>query len=438
MMPRKDKFRAGLCVFAVSTLACAAADWPHWRGPHFNGSTEETNLPTRWSPTNNIVWKTPLPGQAASTPVISGDMVFLTSPDENKDLLLLALDRRTGAERWRKKVASGGGNKGRNNDASPSPCTDGRTVVAMFATGDVAAFDVSGRRLWSRNLAGDFGGLAYMWIYGASPLLHGERLYIPMLQCNPVPPSYTHALQGGTNRESFLLCVDPATGKDLWRHVRKTAAVGESQESYTTPIPRPVGTGIEILLFGANHLTAHNPANGREIWRSPDLNPRRVKWWRVVPSPLVTKDVVVVCGPKREPVFGITPGNSRLAGTVAWQEAEPASDCTTPLFYQDRLFVLDGDRQDIARLDPKTGARLWTGNLGVREIFRASPLGADHKVYCLGESGTVVVLAAGDEFKILATNPAFPGEAPVRSSLVAAHGRLFMRTAKHLVCIGTD
>lgn len=114
MMPRKDKFRAGLCVFAVSTLACAAADWPHWRGPHFNGSTEETNLPTRWSPTNNIVWKTPLPGQAASTPVISGDMVFLTSPDENKDLLLLALDRRTGAERWRKKVASGGGNKGRD------------------------------------------------------------------------------------------------------------------------------------------------------------------------------------------------------------------------------------------------------------------------------------------------------------------------------------
>jgi outer membrane protein assembly factor BamB len=145
--------------------------------------------------------------------------------------------------------------------------------------------------------------------------------------------------------------------------------------------------------------------------------------------------MIIACGPKRDPVLAIKEGGNGLVTDthIAWQFKEFPSDCVTPLFYQQRLFVLDGDRQMMTCLEPKTGVTKWQGNLGVRDIFRASPTGADGKVYCLSEKGTVVVLDAGDEFKILST--IHMGEAPVRSSIAVAHGALFIRTANSLYCI---
>jgi outer membrane protein assembly factor BamB len=119
---------------------------------------------------------------------------------------------------------------------------------------------------------------------------------------------------------------------------------------------------------------------------------------------------------------------------LAWKFSEFPSDCVTPLFYGDRLYVLDGDRQVMTCLEPKTGRKITQGQLGVHEIFRASPTGADGKIYCLSENGTAVVLAAGDEFKVLST--IHMGESPVRSSIAAAHGQLFIRSAKNLYCVG--
>lgn len=421
-------------------LLCAvslnAANWPQWRGPDLNGSSPETGLPVEWSTESNVLWKAPLPGFSGATPVVWENTAFVVSPDPEKNLLLLAFDTKTGAERWRKIVAKGDRTKGLNNMASPSPVTDGKRVFVMFATGDLAAYDFAGKQLWTRNIADEYGKFANMWIYGSSPLLYKDRLYIQVLQHNP--PNYEHARDDKPTRDSYLLCLDPATGKNIWRHVRPTDAVSEAQESYATPIPYEGANGTEILVLGGNYLTSHSAATGEEIWRCAGLNDRKEKYWRIVPSPVVAGNRIIVSGPKRDPVLGVKPGGKGLVTDthLAWRFKENPTDCVTPLYYRGKLFVLDGDRQVITCLDPNTGEKIWQGSLGVREIFRASPTGADGRIYCISENGTAIVLDAGPEFKILSTIAM--GEKPVRSSVAVAHGKLFIRTANHLYCIGKN
>ncbi|HWQ90601.1 MAG TPA: PQQ-binding-like beta-propeller repeat protein [Clostridia bacterium] len=415
-----------------------AAEWGQWRGPDLNGSSPERNLPSFWSKTNNVLWVTPLPGDSGATPVIWKDSVFVSSPDKDKNLLLICLDSQTGTEKWRRTASKGNQDKGRNNMASPSPVTDGKRVVVMFGTGALVAFDHDGNQLWSRDLAQEYGTFANMWIYGSSPLLFQDRLYIQVLQRNPVPSDYPATVGDKPERESFLLCLDPANGKNLWRQMRPTDAQGESQEAYSTPIPYAQDGSWQILVIGANALTANDAKTGAEIWRCAGLNPKQQPWWRVVPAPLVAGNNIIACGPRREPVFAIQPtGKGDLSSTaVKWQFKEFPSDCPTPLFYEGKLFLLDGDRQMMTCLEPDSGKVLWQGHLGLREAIRSSPTGADGKIYCVSESGTVVILGTGAEFKILAT--IHMGEPPIRSSIAVANGRLFIRTGKNLYCIGNS
>lgn len=420
----------------VQSNSVFAKNWPQWRGPDFNGSTTEKSLPTNWSKTENVAWKTPLPGMSGATPAIWGDSIFVSSPDAQKSLNLLCINRTDGKIRWQKQVAIGDKTIGRNNMASPSPVTDGKSVFALFGTGNLAAYDFSGKELWTRNLAKDFGKFSIMWLYGSSPLLYKGKLYVQVLQREPIPSDYTHAIDDKPHRESYLLCIDPKTGKDLWRHIRKTDAKMESNEAYSTPVPFEGENGTEILVVGGNCITGHNAETGEEIWRCDGLNEKDGNWMRIVPSPVTGAGMIFACAPKREPVFAIkSGGKGNITAThLAWKFEEYPSDCVTPLFYQNKLFVLDGDKQMMTCLEPKTGKKLWQGNMGVREIFRSSPTGADGKIYCLSERGTAVVLDAGNEFKILSTIRM--GEEPIRSSIAVSDGQLFIRTAQNLYCIG--
>ena len=437
--PKRDFMRRLLVSVGLALLITASAgaeNWPQWRGPYFNGSTTEKGLPTQWSKTEQVAWVAPMPGYSSATPVVWEDCVFASSPDEQKNLLLLCLDRKTGQVRWKRVVSGGDFQKGRNNLASPSPVTDGKRVFSLFATGDLAAFDFTGQELWKRNLAKEYGSFAIMWIYGSSPMLCGGKLFVQVLQSNPRPDNYSHALEDKRERKSFLLCLDPQTGKNLWRQVRRTDAISEAQEAYSTPIPYVSKRGAEILVVGADYVTAHSPDSGAELWRCGGLNARHERFWRIVPSAVAADGMIIACGPKRDPVLGIKDGGRGVVTDthIAWRFNEFPSDCTTPLVYQKRLFVLDGDRLMMTCLEPQTGRKIWQGNLGVREIFRGSPTGADGKIYCLSENGTVVVLDAGNEFKVLSTIRM--GEAPVRSSIAVAHGELFIRTAQNLYCVG--
>jgi outer membrane protein assembly factor BamB len=285
------------------TLTAHAENWPQWRGPAFNGSSPEKDLPTTWTK-ETAKWVTPLPGPSGATPVVWGDSIFVISPDAQKNLLLFCINRQDGKPRWQHQLSVGDITKGRGNMASPSPVTDGKTVFALVGTGDLAALDFTGKVLWKRQLGADYGRFAYMWLYGSSPLLFDGKLYVQVLQRNPAPSDYPGLAGGDPARESYLLALDPATGKTLWKHARPSDAQGESQESYATPIPHMVANGkAQLLVLGGDCLTGHDPATGAELWRGSGLNPKRRSDMRIVPSPVSAAGLAIAAGPKKEPVL---------------------------------------------------------------------------------------------------------------------------------------
>ncbi len=416
-------------------MALAAAEWPQWRGPAFNGSSPETGLPETLDPKANLRWKAALPGPSSSTPIISGDRVYVASLDGQKNLLLLCLNRKDGSTRWSQTIGVGAATSGRNNMASPSPVTDGSRVFALYGTGDLAAFDKDGKSLWSRNLGKDYGKFAIMWIYGSSPVLYDGRLYVQVLQRNPRPADYGHALGDAPERESYLLCIDPATGKDLWRQVRQTDSTKESQESYTTPFPHEGKGRRELIVVGGDHVSGHDLKSGREFWRAR-LYSTRDDWYRIVASPVAVGGLIFASGPKGQPMAAFREGGN---GTVteshlAWANREGHTDWSSPLVYRGRLFVVDGAKKTLGCFDPATGQRLWSGSLGVTDNVWSSPTGADGRIYLVSERGSLLVLGAGDEFKILSRTEL--GEEPIRSSVAVAHGEAFVRSPSALYCFG--
>ncbi len=409
------------------------ANWPNWRGPHHNGFVESGPLPA--APTrDDILWSAPMPGRGGSTPVVWDDHVFVNTPDESGNLVLLDLDRRDGKDRWRRTIGIGNKDQGRNNMSAPSPVTDGKSVFTIFGTGDLAAFDVDGRELWKRSLGKEYGKFAVMWIYGSSPLLHGGRLYLQVLQRNPMPADYT-GFDGKPERESYLLCLDPKDGKTLWKHVRKTDSTLESQESYATPMPYRGANGDELIVVGGDHLSGHRLDDGSENWRAR-LYEKRDDWYRIVTSPVTVPGFIIAGGPKGQPVVALRDGGKGDVTTtgVAWKFTENPTDWATPLVMNDRLYVLDGGKRVLSKLNPKTGEKEWSGKLPGREVIWGSPTGADGKIYQFSEDGTLSVCDAGAEFKVLGTL-AFEGEGPCRGSVTVAHDQLFVKTGKQLHCL---
>ena len=425
-------------LLAALTLTARADNWPQWRGPLFNGSSPEKNLPETWTK-ETVQWTAPLPGPSGATPAVWGDHIFVTSPDSQKNLLLLALDRRDGKVRWQKQIATGDLTVGRGNMASPSPVTDGKNVFVLYGTGDLAALDFAGNIKWQRNLGADYGRFAIMWLYGSSPLLFDGKLYVQVLQRNPVPNNYPALAGGDPARESYLLALDPATGKTLWKTARPSDAKMESSESYATPTPAIGADGkAQLLLVGGNCLTGHDPATGAELWRGYGLNPKDGEWMRIVASPVSAAGLAIACGPKKEPMLAFrTDGKGDVTTTgLAWKNEERKTpDVCTPAFDGQHLYVVDGDGHTLTAYDPKTGEKKWTGELPDRTVIRSSPTVADGKIYIVNEKGTVMVCAAGDEFKLLATIPMGDSEG-TRASIVVSNGQLFLRTTQALYCVG--
>jgi outer membrane protein assembly factor BamB len=429
-----------LAVGLAAPLSLAAADWNHWRGPNYDGSTDETGLPAKWSKTENVAWAALLPGASAATPAIHGDHVFVSSTDAVQNALLaLAFDRKSGRELWRRVIGSGTSRENKSNYASPSPVTDGQRVVFLYGNGRTAAFDLAGKLLWERDLAAEYGDFAFNWTYAASPLIHEGRLIYQVLQ-RDVPV-------GGRGRdgapiEPYLLAVDPATGKNLWKHTRPSEAVAESREAFTSPIPFGGAGRREILVVGGDCLTGHNPDTGAELWRWGTWNAKRIGHWRLVPSPVAGGGVILACAPKREPIFAIKAGASGTlpASQTAWDTAaapDLTTDVPTPLFYQGDFFVLSDLRKTLARVDPATGKAKWIVPTPGRAKYEASPTGADGRVFLLNFAGEAVVVnaASGEVLHVIPMGE--PGDDMTRSTVAVAHRQIFIRTNSRLYCIAT-
>ncbi len=425
--------------FTAFSFVVRAENWPNWRGPSFNGSTPAENLPVRFSPSENVRWAAEMPGPSAGTPIVWGDRIFVSSTDERqKALLAMCLDRRTGKVLWQHQVGPGFSQDDRSNYASPSPVTDGKLVVFFYGNGELVAFDMEGEKLWGRNLQNDYGQFAFLWTFSTSPQLYDGRLYMQVLQRDVAVSG--RGRRDGPN-DSYLLALDPKTGKELWKHLRPSEARAESREAFTTPIPHTHQGRDELLVAGGDDLSGHDPDTGRELWRWGTWNPSRIGHWRLVPSPVAGGDVILACAPKHSPVYAIKAGaKGKLDDSaIAWKGEDRAvsSDVSTPLFYKGRFYILNSDRKTLACVEP-SGKVIWTGETGSRSKFEASPTGADDKIYVMNFRGEVYVFGTGDEFKMLAVNPMAEGEDKLRSSVAVSQGDLFIRTDRKLYCVSNS
>jgi len=430
-----------LLVFVLlGTSVVCAGQWPHWRGPNFNGSADETDLPTDWSQTENIAWSVDLPGSSAATPIIWADRVFVSGVDAARKMLLaMCFDRSSGKLLWQHDIAEGISRDNRSTFAASSPVTDGKIVVFFYARGELACFNVDGSRRWERNLHDDYGEFAIQWTPASSPTLFDDKLYIQVLQRDV--PARGHGMRNRVN-ESYILAANPRTGKTLWRHIRPSKAVAESREAFTTPIPASINGQKQLLVIGGDALTGHDLETGKELWRWGTWNPRRIGHWRHVPSPVAAGDIVLACAPKNDPIYAI-----RVKGTgvyddsaIAWVSRdvkEVSSDVPTPAYYDGDFFVLSDLRKHLSRVEPRTGKVKWSIPTPGSKKYEASPLAADGKIYLIDHSGEVAIVDAADGAVIKRIDMDEPsGQKAVRASIVAAHGKLFIRTTRKLYCVG--
>lgn len=419
-----------------------AADWPQWRGPYFNGSTDERNLPSDWSRTENIAWSAELPGCSAATAIVCKGRIFLSGVDASKKVMLATcFDRKNGKVLWQKEIAEGISRDQRSTFAAASAVTDGKIVVFFYATGDMVCFDLDGGRKWDRNIQEDYGTFAFLWTFASSPTLFDGKLYMQVLQRDVAVSG-----RGFANREneSYLLAMEPETGKTLWRQIRPSKAQAESREAFSTPLPFTLNGKEQLVLVGGDCLTGHDLKSGEELWRWGTWNPRRITHWRHVPSPIAGDGIVLACAPKGDPIYAIRPGkeggvlgDSAVAWTSKGSEREVSSDVPTPAFYDGDFFVLNDLRKHLSRVEPRTGKIKWAIETPGRAKYEASPTAADGKIYIISHAGEAAIVDAADG-KVLKTidmdDPS--GGEVIRASISASQGQLFIRTTRRLYCIG--
>ena len=396
------------CLLGVSltltlALTLAAGDWPQFRGPSGSGVSEGTGLPVEWGKNKGIKWKAALPSRGVSCPVVADDRVYVTCSSGRRDdrLHVLCFDAKTGKQLWHRQLAATGGTSHHEKTcmAAPTPVADATGVYALFATGDLAAFDADGTLRWYRSLAGDYPSITNQVGMAASPILVKDRLIVPM----------------DNEGDSFLAAVDTKYGKNLWK-VQRPKSI-----NWVSPLAREADGRTEVLFAGGDGMAAYDAANGEKRWvykGGGGSIPTGSVFGNTLylPTGGVTAVKLNDKGVQGEPLFrakGVQPGMG------------------SPLVYRGRVYAANSNGF-ISCGDAKTGKPLF--NERTKGAYSASPVAGDGKVYCLNETGVTTVLKAGaDEFEVLATNDL--GEEGLATPAIA-HGHLFIRTDKALYCIG--
>jgi len=396
-----------------------AENWPQWRGPSLNGISGEQNLPVRWSTTENVVWKLAMPSKTGATPIIWGNRIFLNVADGG-NLYLWCVDKAKGEPLWKKPIAGGNYQINKQNMSSPSPVTDGTAVFAMTGVGVLKAFDFAGNELWVRDIQQDYGKFGLNWGYASSPLLYGDGLYIEVL----------HGMK--TKDPSYLLRIDTKSGKTVWRVERHTDAIRESPDSYTTPALLKYGDRVEIVISGADCVTGHDPATGKELWRATGLNPDHHSDYRTIASTVVFGDLFFVPTRVRPLLAFRAGGRGDISESHRLWSFNNGPDVPTPVT-DGKYFYTVNDRGIMWCLDARTGQEIWGSQRLRPAVYSSSPVLADGKLYVSNEDGLTTVVKAGAKFEVLAENDL---AGYTLSSPAISDGHIFLRTAQFLYAIG--
>ena len=415
----------GCALLTIGLLAVAparAGNWPHWRGPEATGQSEETGLPVSWSDSENIAWRIELPAVSGSTPIIWEDQVFL-NVGHGDDLTLWSIDRRNGDVEWRRPLGGDNHVTRKQNMSSPSPVTDGERVWVLTGTGVVAAFDLAGTELWRRDVQADYGRFGLNWGYASSPLLVGDALIVEVL----------HGMK--TDEPSYVLALNASNGETNWRVERPTDARMEAPDAYTTPAVVQTEDGPQIVVSGGGYVTGHDPATGREIWRGGGLNPKDNPMYRVIASPVVSRDMIYEAT-RVTPFLAFRAGGSGdiSQSHLVFAIERNGPDVPTPATDGKTLYLLN-DRGALSAYDARTGEELWANQRLARGTYSASPLLVEGRIYATNEAGTTTVARVEPRFEILSENEL---DGYTLASIAVSQGQLFIRNDKHLFCIGVE
>jgi outer membrane protein assembly factor BamB len=410
------------CSVALCLASLQAEDhWPHWRGPHANGSTSTGNFPLQWKPAD-AQWQIALPGKGSSSPIVWKERIYLTSPSEGQDAVL-AYDLK-GTLLWETKLGPESPPKHRTlgSSSNASPITDGQGLFVYFKSGNFAALEFDGTVRWQLNLVEQFGRDQLFWDQGTSPVVTDQHVVMTRMH-------------GG---DSWIAGFDKKTGEIQWQQSRNYDVPNENDNGYTTPVLFDHNGTKALLVWGADHLTAHDATNGSLLWSVGGFNPAGTAFWPAIASPVIHKDIAVVPVGRDDrnqaTVHGIRLGGS---GDVthshrAWVREDIGVFVSSPAEYEGRVYLLR-HRGEVVCIDPATGRTIWADAFPRSSAsYYSSPVIANGVLYAAREDGVVFVARIGDRFEFVSENPM--GERIIASPVPVAN-RLLLRGDEHLFSI---
>jgi outer membrane protein assembly factor BamB len=416
-----------LCTLLLpsSVRAAEGKEWPNWRGPHGNGSISSGNYPVQWN-AERVAWKVELPGKGTSTPIVWNERIYLTSPADGQDAVL-AFDL-NGRPLWQTRLGPESPPKHQTlaSSSNASPVTDGQALFVYFKSGNFASLGFDGTIRWQINLVERFGRDQLFWDQGTSPVVTGAHVIMTRMH-------------GG---DSWIAGFDKATGEMAWQQERNYKVPSENDNGYTTPVHFEHNGQKALLVWGADHLTAHAAADGKLLWSAGGFNPDGTAFWPSIATPVIVGNIAIVPvgrddRPRQSRIHGVKLGGRGDVSDShrAWKREDIGVFVASPVEYKGRVYLLR-HRGEVVCLDPESGRTLWSGAFPEhRSPYYSSPVIANGILYAAREDGTVFAARVEDRFQLLGENPM--GERIIASPVPVAN-RLLIRGDNHLFCVTSN
>lgn len=411
---------ASLAALMLAAGMLRAENWPQFRGPTAQGHSTEKNLPLTWSASENVAWKTALPGESWSSPIVWGDRVFVTTAtDGGESCRVLSLDRKSGKILWDTEVFKQVQRRkqARNTYATPTPATDGERVYAAFNDGSFVALNFEGSKVWENRTHKFFGehGL------GTSPILYDGLLIM----------AHDGSSDGEDKKlgwqqpwdQARVIALDAQTGKERWVGTR-----GLSRISHGVPCIWQTDGTAQVVTEAGDVVQGFDIKTGERLWSSEVIGEGKV------PSAVLGEGLVFTSGgwggKETIKAFRLGGRGDLKESSLVWEQKKGMPKVPSMIYAKPHLFAIT-DGGVASCMKAETGELVWQERVGGN--FAASPVCAEGRIYFTGDNGETTVIEAGSEFKVLAKNPL--GE-KVQASIAVSQGSFFIRTEKNLIRIG--